>query len=296
MKTLLITGASSGLGKEVLDYLKKNSVYRIQTIGRSLLNDVVCDLSTVTELSAQIDFQPDSILHFAACVPDNIVIMDTARNAAITRKIDRVVLKFAQSINARVFYFSGCSLYAENKETPIREHDPLSPSFTSAYLNAKKEGEKLFQRHHDIILRISSPLTSNFNAGNIVSIFKNQLDTCGKITVWGDGGRLQNFIDARSISYAVHGLLEANNVEGIYNVASHTPTTIKELAKTYTRILGGEIIYTQANDQSPRKPMRFSIEKIKKAINWMPTYSLEESLQYFLQKAQHEHEGCTALR
>ena len=147
-KKILITGASSGLGKEVYENLKLSFPRTISTIGRSKSNDIICDLSQPQNWNDIVSFSPDVVLHFAACVPNNKDILDDDASAGKTVAIDQNIFDLCKSTNALGLYASGCSLYDKTAASPVDEAARLSADLPSPYLQAKKTGDRLFSVKH----------------------------------------------------------------------------------------------------------------------------------------------------
>lgn len=276
-----MTGASGAIGREIRDILARQPGWRIQTLGRGAGNDIQEDLTTLSAPLADTLSPKEVILHFAAAVPIN-ADDDTESNAQATRAMDEAIVTLARQWDVPCFYVSGCSLYDNDAPGEKDETSPLQDHLSSAYLQAKKDGEALFLSYpKSVILRLSNPVTRNMDSGNVIGTFYRRAKTGQPITLWGTGARQQDFIDSRDIAHAVKLLIE-NKAAGLYNVAGGHSTTMAELAALFERLYGAAVTFSPQNDPQERHTARFSTAKLEQETGWKPAYRLETSLPYYI--------------
>jgi UDP-glucose 4-epimerase len=107
------------------------------------------------------------------------------------------------------------------------------------------------------------------------------------IEIHGDGSQTRCFCHVRDTIRALAALMDDRSTSGeIYNVGSTESVTISELAARVLELTGGrsqvvyipyEQVYGQGiEDMLHRRP---SIEKIRSAVGWEPTRTLDEILR-----------------
>ena len=106
-----------------------------------------------------------------------------------------------------------------------------------------------------------------------------KLNNHAKVTLWGSGTPMREFLFVDDMAAAVVYALENNLSEYLYNIGTGKDITIKELAETIQKAVGhqGEIIWDSTKpDGTPRKLM--DVSKMKKE-GWEYTTELEEGIQ-----------------
>jgi UDP-glucose 4-epimerase len=107
------------------------------------------------------------------------------------------------------------------------------------------------------------------------------------IEIHGDGSQTRCFCHVQDTIRALAALMDDRSTSGeIYNVGSTESVTISELAARVLELTGGrshvvyipyEQVYGQGiEDMLHRRP---SIEKIRSAVGWEPTRTLDEILR-----------------
>lgn len=106
-----------------------------------------------------------------------------------------------------------------------------------------------------------------------------KLNNHAKVTLWGSGTPMREFLFVDDMAAAVVYALENNLPEYLYNIGTGKDITIKELAATMQNVIGhqGEIVWNpEKPDGTPRKLM--DVSKMKKE-GWEYTTELEEGIQ-----------------
>ena len=108
-----------------------------------------------------------------------------------------------------------------------------------------------------------------------------------QLEIHGDGSQTRCFCHVRDTIRALMGLMDARGISGeIFNVGSTERVTIDELSQRVLALTGSispivrvpyDEVYGQGiEDMLHRQP---SIERIKAAVGWEPTLSLDEILR-----------------
>ena len=222
-------------------------------------------------------FPPSAIFHLAAVVPKPPQVLDDTENAHITISLDEAVLDFAKQNHLDVIYLSGCSLYKLANYTASEEL-PINMELGSPYLRAKAKGDHEFSKYQNAtVLRVSAPIGQGISKSTVLMKFFISALNDQPITIWGSGGREQNYVDADDIARAL--VLSLNKKKyGVFNIASANPVSMLELAHRVIEIVGkGQVVF-QNTDPQEAMTARYSTEKAAKCLGWKPTIPLYDSL------------------
>ena len=101
----------------------------------------------------------------------------------------------------------------------------------------------------------------------------------GKVTLWGDGSALREFLHVDDLSEAAFTCMKDYDSDEIINVGTGEDISIKELAMTVADVISykGDIEWdTSKPNGTPRKVL--NVDKIK-ALGWEPKIELKEGIQ-----------------
>jgi UDP-glucose 4-epimerase len=284
-RNVLLIGASGFIGRAIHKKLMASGVCviapgEINSTGAHG-NRLRIDLSkTDLSLGALASVCPDAIVHAAAAVPHSS-LNDTELNAERTRQIDHNIHHLQRHWNIPCIYLSGCSLYQSRGVARCDEDGELKPpTELTPYLGAKRDGENLFRTRGDtIIFRLSSPVGAGLSTSTVVYRFIHAARMGNMLHVWGSGMREQDFIDVRDVARLI-ALCTRRRRFGIFNVATGTPTTMRELAENIVSIFRqGRVIVGQREDPEEGKTARYDTSRAMQAFDWEPCHSLQDSLR-----------------
>ena len=101
----------------------------------------------------------------------------------------------------------------------------------------------------------------------------------GKVTLWGDGSALREFLHVDDLAEAAFTCMKDYDSDEIINVGTGKDISIKELAMTIADVIAykGDIEWdTSKPNGTPRKVL--NVDKIK-ALGWEPKIELKEGIQ-----------------
>ena len=189
----------------------------------------------------------DVILMCHAYIGDDIKSLIEA-NVKFTKKL---VIKFNGSY---FIYFSSVSVYG--KSSIINKSSKTNPS--SPYGLSKLWGEREIQKSNKhAILRLSSVFGHSMKETTIIPKYVNQALKFGKIEVWGDGLRVQNYIHLSDILIMTTHLIKKRSI-GIYLGVSSNNFTNFDLAKIISKYLKTDFFFTK-NDFTPSFEVESSV-------------------------------------
>ena len=186
-KTILITGIKGFLASNLITLLEKD--YVLYGIGKKAEFQSNLQIFSSEEIE-KIEIVPDFIIVCHAAVSSGQTVLDNETlfdvNVRITEKL---VTKFS---NSKIIYISTVSIY-DLTSNLISENSNNNPQ--SEYAISKLWAEKVvFKSSNAVSLRLSSLFGIGMKENTILPIYVNQAITNGKIEVWGDGKRKQNYI------------------------------------------------------------------------------------------------------
>jgi UDP-glucose 4-epimerase len=205
------------------------------------------------------------------------------------------VLESKQEIT-NIIYTSTVTVYGNTQSSQINENYPPKP--LSVYDKHKLVCEKLLLDHSKFskirtnIFRLSnvygesSGKSKSKNRGIVNNIIKSAIKG-NKLTLYGDGNYLRDFIHIKDVIDLLIKLKKSNANNLIYNLCNGKSYTLIYLFKTIIKnIKKQKKIQTNLNMiKWPKNSMliekrsfKTSIKKIKKDFKWSPKISLKEGI------------------
>ena len=243
---ILISGATGFIGSYLTNNLCPH--YNIFALYHRTVNKVQQN-TNITYISTDEIFETtkkfDVVLMCHAYIGENIQSLIEV-NVIFTRKL---ILKFN---NSYLIYLSSISVYGKcsfvNK-TSIAS--PLTP-----YGLSKLWGEKEIQKSSNYaIIRLSSDFGNSMKETTIIPKYINQALKFGKIEVWGNGSRIQNYIHLSDILKMSIHLIKKRSNDFYLGVTTNQITNI-DLAKIISKNLKADIFFIK-DDFTPS----FEVEK-----------------------------------
>jgi UDP-glucose 4-epimerase len=237
----------------------------------------------------------DLVLHMAAALGVKNIMEHTIESIDRNFTGSEVVLNAATKFNKRIIIASTSEIYGKNPNQPLHEESdrvvgaPQKIRWTYADAKALEEAvAHTLHKTHGLkvtIVRFFNTVGPRQTGqyGMVVPRFIQSALKSEDITIYDDGSQSRVFCHVEDAVRAVISLSETESTIGDYfNVGGVGETTIKELAsriveRTKSKSTMKFIPYSDAypagfEDMQRRVP---DITKIKKAIDWQPTHTLE---------------------
>jgi UDP-glucose 4-epimerase len=240
----------------------------------------------------------DVIVHLAASVGVELIVKDPVQTIETNLEGTEVVLKLARRYRKKVILASSSEVYGKSHAVPFHEDADrvMGPTTRSrwSYAESKAIDEFLALAYHKqfgvptVICRFFNTVgpRQTGSYGMVIPRLVEQALTGKPLTVYGDGQQTRCFCNVKDTVRAVLALAaEPKAVGEIFNVGSQEEITIRALA---------ERIRARAQSQSPIVLVPYdeayakgfedmyrrvpSLDKIKAAIGWQPTLSLDHTL------------------
>ena len=273
---------------------------RFQFVYETITNETVMDrLASTSEV----------IFHLAAAVGVELIVKDPVRTMETNIQGSEVVLRLARRYRRKVLLASTSEVYGKSADLPFREEADrvMGPTVKSrwSYAESKAIDEFLGLAYHKqfglpvVICRFFNTVGPRQTGtyGMVIPRLVQQALANQPLTVYGDGQQTRCFCNVKDTVRAVIDLAASpKSIGEIYNVGSQEEITILALAERIRERTGStselvRVPYEKAyekgfEDMQRRVP---SIDKIRAAIGWQPTFSLDQTLDaviaYFRQNA-----------
>ena len=212
--------------------------------------------------------------------------------------IQNNLIRSAHENDIEKFIFLGSScIYPKFASQPIKEEYLLTGSLEPTnewYAIAKISGVKLIealrkQYIRDYVSLMPTNLygpndnfdlkTSHVLPAMIRKFHEAKENNHAKVTLWGSGSPMREFLHVDDLGQAVLFALEYKLEEHLYNVGSGNDLTIKALAEIIQKVVGhkGEVIWDDTKpDGTPKKLMDSSKLNAK---GWSSTINLEKGIK-----------------
>jgi UDP-glucose 4-epimerase len=250
----------------------------------------------------------DVIFHLAAAVGVQRIIEEPIETIETNIGGTEIVLKTARRYRKKVLIASTSEVYGKGARFPFSEDDDslLGPTIRNrwSYAASKMVDEFYALAYHKevdlpvVIFRLFNTVGPRQRGqyGMVLPRFVKWALQGEPIQVYGDGEQSRCFCNVRDVIQAIHSLAETPKAVGeVFNIGSSEEISILELAErvkaransaSEIRLIPYEEAYeTGFEDFRRRVP---SLEKIRSAVEWEPTTSLDETIDQIIAYQQEE--------
>ena len=292
---IFVAGHKGLVGSAIVRNLQSKGYNNIITLDRSKLdltkeNDVYCffmmeNPEYVFNAAAKVGGIMGNKNHPADFIYDNLRIQNNIIHNA-----------YKSGVKKLIFLGSSC-IYPKFPNIPITEDQlmtsPLEES-NSAYAIAKIAGMRMCQAYRQqygfnaISLMPTNlyGINDNFDLENshvlpamIRKFHEAALLRHGKVTLWGDGSPMREFLHVDDLAEACFVCMEKYDDEEHINIGTGEDVTIKELAETVAKVVDYRNTIewdTSKPNGTPRKVL--NVDKIK-SLGWEPKINLFEGIK-----------------
>ena len=217
---------------------------------------------------------------------------------SINLQIQTNLMDAAAKAGVKNFVFLGSScIYPKFAPQPLKEEFLLSGPLeetNSAYAIAKIAGLRLIQAYREqygyswistMPTNLYGPNDNfDFNSSHVIpgliaKFHKAKIEKQNKVTLWGTGSALREFLHVDDLARAIKFTSEKYNDHEFINIGSGEEVSIKQLAELVRQVVGfeGEIKWDSSYpDGTPQKLLDSS--KILK-LGWKPEIALKTGLE-----------------
>jgi GDP-6-deoxy-D-talose 4-dehydrogenase len=291
---ILITGINGFVGKTLHKVLEKRGeeVYGLDIEGNetNIFQVDISDQDQVTECITNVS--PDFIFHLAAVSRVDLnnpqEIFKINFNGTINLLFASIKLKKVP----RFLFVSSSQVYGivDKLKQPLSEDVPANP--VNMYGASKAAGENAvvaFHHEYDLPVVIARPFNHtgrwqalNFIVPKLVYAFKEKKSEIklGNIQVYRD------FLDVRDVVNAYIKIMDNFYSNEVYNISSEKYILILEIISLLKEITGHDPEIITDDGFLRKNEIVYALgdsSKIKKQLNWVPKYSLTETLKWMLE-------------
>jgi UDP-glucose 4-epimerase len=289
----------SGVEVWALDDLSTGSMANVEHLRDEprfhLVVDSVLSHTVVNELVNKVDV----VYHLAAAVGPRLIVERPVHTIVTNLDGTENVLDHCARFGKRVLVASTSEVYGDHRspeplgEDSRRVYGPTTQA-RWLYADSKAMDEYLalaYRQERDldfVIARLFNTVGPRQSGqyGMVVARFVQAAVTGQPLEIHGDGTHTRTFCHVSDTIRALQGLMDSEATTGdIYNVGSRNWISVGELATRVIELTGSsselvhvpyEKVYgTGLDDTQHRVP---AIDKIREAIGWEPTLSLDEIL------------------
>jgi UDP-glucose 4-epimerase len=262
---------------------------RFQFVFETIINETVMD-RLVSEC--------DVIFHLAAAVGVELIVKDPVRTIETNLDGTDTMLRLARRYRKKILIASTSEVYGKSNELPFREEADrvMGPTTKNrwSYAESKAIDEFLALAYHKqfdlpvVICRFFNTVGPRQTGtyGMVIPRFVKWALAGEPIQVYGSGDQTRCFCNVKDTVRAVIALAaEPKAVGEIFNVVSEAEICMADLAHRVLTRTGSSsplvfVPYEQAYEKGFEDMLRRvpSIEKIKAAIGWQSTISLDQTL------------------
>lgn len=239
-------------------------------------------MEVVFNLSAKVGGLKDNIDHPGTMFFRNCTLSLNMIEAARIEGVDRFMCSSSNDV------------YAPSVKVPNLEEDGFKDDLNGSNIGygwAKRVAElgaKFYANEFGMKIAIVRPSNTygprdNFDSETlhvIPALIRKVFESKGHIEVWGSGNQTRSFSYVKDIAKAMMLLTEKYAVGNAVNIGADEEVTIKELTKLIIRISGKDLtVKFDTGKPEGRSRKAVDISKIRKDLNWSPSYSLEEGLK-----------------
>ena len=292
---VFVAGHKGLVGSAIVRYLEKKSYKDIYWVRKEN-----CDLRDKVKVDAYFEqAKPDYVFLAAAKVGgiganskypaefiyDNLMIQSNIIDAA-----------YRNGVKKLLFLGSSC-IYPKFANQPITEDQLLTGSLegsNDAYAIAKIAGIKMCQAYRkqygfnaiSVMPTNLYGINDNFDLENshvlpalIRKFYEAAMLRHGKVTLWGDGSAMREFLHVDDLVEALLICMDKYNSDDIINIGTGEDVTIKDLSEMIAKVVDFRRTIewdTSKPNGTPRKVL--NVDKIK-SLGWEPKISLEDGIK-----------------
>jgi UDP-glucose 4-epimerase len=289
---ILVLGGSGFIGRNLIEALYKEShkIYNFDIVPYpdfQMCESIVGGFEEI-EIIEKIMKDIDVVYHLISTTTPKTSIEDPEycikTNVLGTLRLLEICKKY--EIKHLIYTSSGGTVYGKIHEMPIRETHATEPVCT--YGISKLTVEKLLYMYGELyglnytVMRLANPYGPHQRvdaAQGAVMVFLNKCIHEQKVTVWGDGTIIRDYIYIEDAVGALMAPLDNMLFSGVYNVGTGVGYSLNELLNTISMVVQKpiNIEYVEGRNIDVKENV-LCIEKANNDLNWKPKVVLSDGI------------------
>lgn len=287
-----VTGGAGFIGSYVVDYLM-GAGHEVLVLDHGVKphrDDVefidldILDLSALSKAVKGCDY----VFHLAAVSNVNHAFERPVHCVKVNIEGTANVLESARRNGVqRVVFASTVWVYTGSRDNDVHEDSAFyMPGAGHVYTSSKIASELLCHDYWQLykqpftILRYGIPYGPRMRETLVIPIFLKKAFAGEPLTIAGDGSQYRNFVYVEDLARVHLLVMDDKAVNQTYNLEGIRKITVREIAETINRLLGGsvKIEYTPARpgDYAGKEA---SADKARRELGWEPTVDFEEGMR-----------------
>jgi UDP-glucose 4-epimerase len=295
---VLVTGGSGFIGSHVVDKLlaagHEPVVFDLRPSPHHDPDDVptiVGDLLDRGSLEAAMD-GCGAVIHLAAAADVGIVAEQPEESERVNARGTLAVLEAARSTGiGRVIYGSTIWAYGDSGNgngDAVIDEDTLLGLPRHLYTASKVAGEMYCTSYAELydvsctILRFGIPYGPRARPSAVIPIFVRKALAGEPLTIAGDGSQGRRFVYVEDLAEGVVQALDHAADNRVYNLASDTTVTIRELAETVQELVGDVDIVYEPGRNGDFDGAEISSGRAERELGWRASTPLREGVSRYM--------------
>ncbi|RZA01934.1 MAG: NAD(P)-dependent oxidoreductase [Sphingobacteriaceae bacterium] len=277
---VLITGIYGFLGSCLAEKLAgKHHVIGLYHVNTKSIDSSI----TVYDSLEEINTTPDVIVlcHAAVSSGSHQENSDVLHNANV-HFTQKIINKFPTT---KLIYISSVSVYS-NDGSIVTERSTDNPQ--KPYAQSKLAAEKLVMKHPgNYVIRLSSLYGKGMKENTLIPNYANQALQSKNISVWGNGGRYQNYIYIEDAISFIEKSIDCKSMINfpLLGVADKEYTNA-EVAAIIAELTGAEIVYT---GEDKALSYHYSNVLTQNTLGWSAATTLADGLKEYIEWKEKQY-------
>lgn len=290
-----VIGGSGFIGSHVVDKLidagHEVTVFDMMKPHREDVRHIYIDITDLSRTCVALAGNYDAIYMLAAMADVNDVYQNPTEAGEVN------ILAVANALEAarrngigRLILASTVWVYEMAEEEKVDEDVALVVSKTRHVYTATKVAAELYCHAYQklygqsfTILRYGIPYGPRARGATVIALFVSKALNGEPLTIFGDGSQYRSFIYVEDLAKGNIAALNEVAINQVYNLEGTRPVTIKEIADTVKRLVGGVTIEYKETRPGDYGGAIVSSDKAKRELGWEPKVDTEEGIRRYIE-------------
>ncbi len=290
-----VIGGSGFISSHVVDKLidagHEVTVFDMMKPHRDDVRHIYIDITDFAKTSVALAGSYDAVYILAAMANVNDVYQNPVEAGEVNiMAVANVLEASRRSGIGRVILASTVWVYEMAQGDKVDEDSPLVPARTKHVYTASKVAAELYCQAYQklygqdfTILRYGVPYGPRARGATVIALFVKKALNGETLTIMGDGLQYRNFIYVEDLADGNVAALKDVAVNQTYNLEGAQSVTIKEVAETVQKLVGGvEIEYKEARPGDYSGAV-VSADKAGRELDWKPKVDIEEGIKRYVE-------------